>query len=68
MNSKPGTLSTLPSKSVIFNWIKQIIPDTNSKFKVEDLGTGVIYCRLINHYFSGSINLNRVNMNPKNEY
>jgi hypothetical protein len=68
MIQKPGTPSSMPSKSVIFGWIKQIVPEASTKMKVEDLGDGVIYCKIINHYFPGSVNLNRLNLNPKNEY
>lgn len=63
---KPGTPSSMPTKSTIFNWIKQIVPDANTKMKVEDLGDGVVYCKIMNHYFPGSISLNRLNNSPKN--
>ena len=68
MIQKPGTPSSMPSKTTIFNWIKQIVPDSNPKMKVEDLGDGVVYCKIINHYFPGTININRLNLQPKNEY
>ncbi len=66
MLQKPGTPSSMPSKTTIFNWIKQIVPDSSPKMKVEDLGDGVIYCKIINHYFPATINANRLNTNPKN--
>lgn len=62
---KPGTPSNLPTKTIIFNWIKNICLDSSPRFKVEDLGDGVAYCKIINHYFSGIISLNRIILHPK---
>lgn len=67
MLQKPGTPSSMPTKTTIFNWIKQIVPNINIQaMKVQQLGDGVIYCKIINQYFPNSINLNRLNLNPKN--
>ena len=40
MTTKPGTPNSVLTKTVIFSWIKQIVPELNPKIKVEDLGTG----------------------------
>lgn len=66
MIQKPGTPSNLPTKTLIFNWIKTICPDSSLKLKVEDLGDGVVYCKIINHYFSNIISVSRLAFHPKN--
>jgi len=32
------------------------------------LGKGVLYCRIINHYFPGAILINRIIAHPKTDY
>ncbi len=34
MIQKPGTPSSMPTKTVIFSWIKQIVPEATTKMKV----------------------------------
>lgn len=65
MIHKPGTPSSLPTKTLIFNWVKNIVTDSPLKLKVEDLGDGLAYCKIINHYFNGIITSNRIMAHPK---
>jgi hypothetical protein len=43
--------SLTPSKDLIIKWIKYILPDFHFKEKIEELGNGVIYCKIFNYYF-----------------
>ena len=64
---RPGTPSPVPSKTVIINWLKSLFPDICPNQKIEEFGNGVVYCRLMNHYY-GSPHLQKINWHPKNEY
>lgn len=65
-NSKPGTPGMIPSKSHIINWLKTLFPDLSVNQKIEEYGNGVIYCRIINHYYPGTIPSAKILVNPKN--
>lgn len=67
-NAKPGTPSMIPSKTHIINWLKGMFPDLSLHTKIEDFGNGVIYCRIINHYYPGTLPSAKILMSPKNEY
>jgi hypothetical protein len=54
------------SKSSIIAWLKTFLPELNLNMKIEDLGKGVVYCRIINHFFPGYMALNRIVWAPKN--
>jgi hypothetical protein len=63
---KPSTPQSFPSKTLIINWLRSLFVDLPQVLKIEDLGTGVIYCRVINHYYPNTIPLNRIVFHPKN--
>lgn len=54
-----------PSRQQIASWVHSILNDVPMTFKTEELGKGVIYCRLLNHYFPGVILINRIIWHPK---
>ena len=60
--------SSQPSRQNITNWIHTILPDVSPNLRIEELGKGVIYCRIINYYFPGVILVNRIIWQPKTEY
>ena len=62
--NKPMT-QALPSRQQIASWVHSIINEIPLNFKIEELGKGVIYCRLLNHYFPGVILINRIIWHPK---
>lgn len=57
-----------PSRQNIINWIHTLLPDVPVSFRIEELGKGVVYCRIINYYFPGVILINRIIWQPKTEY
>lgn len=57
-----------PSRQQIFSWIHCFLNDIPLSLKVEELGKGTIYCRILNHYFPGAISINRIIAHPKSEY
>lgn len=59
------THSAQPSRQTITAWIHSILPDVPFNLRVEELGKGVIYCRIINYYFPGVILINRIIWQPK---
>ena len=59
------THSAQPSRQTITAWIRNILPDVPVNLRVEELGKGVIYCRIINYYFPGVILINRIIWQPK---
>ena len=65
-NAKAGTPNNFPSKGLIVNWLRTMFPELSIYLKIEDLGNGVIYCRIINHYYPGTIPSGKILMNPKN--
>ncbi|XP_031472754.1 microtubule-associated protein RP/EB family member 1B-like [Nymphaea colorata] len=67
MNKPPATPAQ-PSRQQIFAWIHSLLNDVPPSLKVEELGKGSIYCRLLNHYFPGVILINRIIWAPKSEY
>ena len=66
-SSKPGTPGVVPSKTIILTWLRSLLPDLPHSLKFEDFGDGVVYCRLLNHYY-GSPVLQKIAWHPKNEY
>lgn len=66
-SSKPGTPGLVPSKTIIINWLRGLFPDLCPNLKIEDFGNGVIYCRIMHHYY-GTPPLQKINWHPKNEY
>jgi hypothetical protein len=67
MNKQP-VLGNQPSRQTIFSWIQSLLGDVPPSLKVEEMGKGNIYCRLLNHYFPGVILINRIIWTPKSEY
>lgn len=67
MNKQP-VMGSQPSRQAIFSWIHSLLTDVPPSLKVEELGKGNIYCRLLNHYFPGVILINRIIWTPKSEY
>lgn len=65
-NAKPGTPTTFPSKAHIVNWLRTMFPDLPIQLKIEEFGNGVIYCRILNHYYPGTIPPVKILMSPKN--
>lgn len=65
--SKPGTPGVVPSKTIIINWLRGMFPDLPIAMKIEDLGDGVVYCRILNHFYSNPP-VQKILNNPKNEY
>lgn len=66
-SNKPGTPSNIPSKTVINSWLKSLFPDLPLSTKIEDFGDGVIYCRLLSHFY-GNPHHSKITWAPKNEY
>ena len=66
--NKQSIASSQPSRQAIFAWIHSLLPDVGPGLKVEELGKGSTYCRLLNHYFPGVILINRIIWTPKSEY
>lgn len=56
------------TRQQIGNWVHTVLSDVLPSFKIEELGKGVIYCRILNHYFPGIILMNRIIWTPKSEY
>ena len=67
-STKPNPNTLIPSKTHIINWIKTMFPDLPSQLKIEDFGNGVLYCRIINHYYPAAIPPAKIFTTPKNEY
>jgi hypothetical protein len=69
-NNKPPTPSPVLSKSSLIQWLRNSLSqnDVPNNLKIEDLGSGVLFCKLINHYYSHVIQQNRIISNPRNEY
>ena len=36
--------------------------------KIEELGSGAVYCQIIDSMYPGKVQINRVNWKAKNEY
>jgi hypothetical protein len=53
------------SRLTIMNWLSSFLDDINANMRVEDFGKGVIFCRIVNHYYPGAVSLNRIIWNPK---
>lgn len=66
-HSKPGTPQTVPSKVLIINWVRSLFPDLPQTLKIEDFGEGLIYARILNHYYGNPIHT-KISWHPKNEY
>jgi hypothetical protein len=66
--NKQSSANSQPSRQVVFSWIHSLLGDVPAGLKVEELGKGSIYCRLLNHYFPGVILINRIIWTPKSEY
>lgn len=64
---KPGTPSAVPSKTLITKWLRSLFPDLPHNLKIEDLGDGIVYCRILSHFYSNPP-LQRICFHPKNEY
>ena len=56
------------SRQQILGWVHSILPDHPPLTRIEELGKGVVYCRIISHYFPGVVPLNRLLPQPKSEY
>ena len=67
MNKAQGSAAQ-PSRQLIFGWIHSLLNDVPLALKVEELGKGSIYCRILNHYFPGVILASRIIWQPKSEY
>lgn len=65
LSTKPPTPGIVPSKTVITIWLKSLFPDLPLATKIEDFGDGVIYCRLLNHYY-GNPPHSKITWSPKN--
>lgn len=57
-----------PSRAHILHWIASLLPDSPPPARIEELGKGTTYCRIINHYHPGAITLSRIIAHPKTEY
>lgn len=67
--SRPGsTGANQPSRQQVFSWIHSLLTDVPLSLRVEELGKGTIYCRILNHYFPAAILINRIIAAPKSEY
>lgn len=66
--NKGANYQPQPSRQAIGAWIHMLLPDIQPNIRIEDLGKGVTYCRIINYYFPGSILINRIIWHPKTEY
>lgn len=53
------------SRPVINSWLHSLLPDLPASLRIEELGKGSIYCRVINYYFPGAILANRIIHHPK---
>lgn len=66
--NKTASSAGQPSRQLIFGWIHSLLNDVPLALKVEELGKGSIYCRILNHYFPGIILASRIIWQPKSEY
>lgn len=66
--NKSANSAGQPSRQLIFGWIHSLLSDVPLSLKVEELGKGAIYCRILNHYFPNIILANRIIWQPKSEY
>lgn len=53
------------SRPVVTSWLHSLLPDVPATLRIEELGKGSIYCRVINYYFPGAILVNRIILHPK---
>jgi len=67
LQTKPGTPNNVPSRTVIGSWLKSLFPELPVSPKIEDFGDGVIYCRLLNHFYASPPHA-KITWAPKNEY
>ena len=65
--NKPGTPGVVPSKTIIISWLRGMFPDLPCAMKIEDLGDGIVYCRILNHFHSNPPQ-QKILFHPKNEY
>lgn len=56
-----------PSKVTVINWIKSLTSQVSPNIRVEDLGSGVVYCQILNYYFGSVIPSNKIILAPKDE-
>lgn len=68
MMNKPMSHQSQLSRQTVIAWIRTILPDVQPSTRIEELGKGVLYCRIINYYFPGVILINRIILHPKTEY
>ncbi len=68
MNKSVNATAPQPSRQQIFSWIHSLLNDIPLSLKVEELGKGTIYCRILNHYFPGVVLISRIIAAPKSEY
>jgi hypothetical protein len=66
--NKSSTHAGQLSRQTVTNWIHSLLPDVPAALRIEELGKGTHYCRILNHYFPGTILLNRILHHPKSEY
>lgn len=57
----------MPSKNVIIHWLRSLFPELPLNMKIEDFGDGVVYCRLLNHFYGNPAHT-KITWAPKNEY
>ncbi len=55
----------MPSKTIITSWLKSLFADMPLSAKIEDFGDGVVYCRLLNHFY-GNPPHSKITWSPKN--
>jgi hypothetical protein len=56
------------NKRTIIEWISGIIREIDQKFQIEDLHSGEIYCKVINHFAPNTIPPNRIINSPHTPY
>ena len=66
-SSKVPTPTLAPSKTVIISWLRSIFSNLPLNIKIEDFGDGVVYCKILNHFY-GNPTHTKIIWAPKNEY
>ncbi|KRX01887.1 Calponin homology domain [Pseudocohnilembus persalinus] len=54
------------SKGEIFNWVNSLLKINVNK--IEQLGTGAVYCQIIDSMYPGAVKMSRVNWKARNEW
>lgn len=67
VQTKPSTPSNTPSRTVIGAWLKSLFPELPISPKIEDFGDGIVYCKLLNHFYNSPPH-SKITWAPKTQY